>query len=440
MARVVGPIGLAGALVMLLAPATACNDPQSPKLAAGLLPPTNAIVVTVVSSGSDIPNGYTVWVDDSQSQSVGANGVVSFVVGAGLHTVLLDAVPSNCTVSGDNPRHVFLPVDGYTGATTFTVSCVSKGGLFISTNTTGVDLPANGYTVTVDGASQPIATNGTVTITDLASGTHSVTLSGVAANCAVSGSNPQTVTVRSGATVPAPFSVSCAQTGSGSGSLTVTTTTTGSNAPSTGYTVTVDGTSSQPIATNGSVTFTVPAGANPVALSGVPSNCAVSGANPTTVTVPAGGAVTTTFSVTCGVPVARALGNGQIGMGPAALHANVQTFDFDVRADLTGRFHIIAWDDVQPDGQAGALTTDPVADPTTYFTAYRSSSNACSDPSRGVEFDAVGRERTGAVVSYTVSVCDNGPAGSGKDFFSFFIPVEDFGRSGVVTSGDVVKQ
>jgi hypothetical protein len=127
-------------------------------------------------------------------------------------------------------------------------------------------------------------------------------------------------------------------------------------------------------------------------------------------------------------------------MGAPALNANVHTFEFNVRADLTGRFHITAWDDVQPDGQAAALTTDPVADPTTHFTAYRGSSNACSDPTHGVEFDAVGRERTGAVASYTVQVCDNGPAGSGLDFLSFWLPSEDFGRSGVVTSGDIVKQ
>src|SRR5712664_1887637 len=397
MARVVGRIGLAAAFASLLA-ATACSDPESPKLAADLLSPSNPFVVTVTTSGSDIPNGYTVLVDDSQSQPVGANGVVTFYVsGAGPHVAALYRVASNCTVSGDNPRNVYLPVYGPMGATTFSVSCVSNGGLFISTNTTGVDLPANGYAVAVDGASQAIATNGSVTLTALAEGAHTVALSGVAANCTVSGSNPQTVTVPGGTTAQAPFSLSCAQTGSGSGSLTVTTTTTGSNAPANGYTVTVDGTSSQPIATNGSVTFTVPAGANPVALSGVPSNCTVSGANPSTVTVPAGGTGRTTFSVTCGVPVARVVGNGQIGMGAPALHNNVQTFVFAVRADLTGRFTITAWDDVQPDGKAAALTTDPVADPTTYFKAYRSSSNACSDPSRGVEFDGVGRERTGAV-------------------------------------------
>jgi len=440
MAHAVGRSGLVAAFAMLLA-ATACSDPQSPKPGADLLSQNTPLAVAAATTGSDIPDGYTVWVDDSQSKPVGSNGVVTFLLPAGPYVVALYGVASNCLVTNEynDPRWVYL-LDPVAGATTFNVSCVSQGGLFVSTNTTGVDLPASGYTVTVDGASQAIATNGSVTLTALAAGGHSVTLSGVAANCTVSGSNSQTVTVHSGATAQAPFSLSCTPTGSGSGSLTVTTTTTGSNPPPNGYTVTIDGTSSQPIATNGSVTFTGPAGDHPVALSGVPSNCTVSGANPRTVTVPADGTPMTSFSVTCGVPLASVIGNGQLGMGSPTPSSHVQTFDFNVRADLTGRFTMTAWDDVQSDGQPGAVTTDPSTDPATSITAYRNSSNDCGDPSHGVEFDAVGRERTGAIVSYTVHVCDNGPAGSGSDFLSFFLPSEGFGRSGTVTSGDIVKQ
>src|SRR3989475_6996233 len=93
------------------------------------------------------------------------------------------------------------------------------------------------------------------------------------------------------------FSVSCAACGGGNGRLTVTINTTGSNLDPDGYTVTADGSVSQPIATNGSVTFTGPAGDHSIALSGVAANCTVSGANPRMVTVPAGGATTTTLSV-----------------------------------------------------------------------------------------------------------------------------------------------
>src|SRR5947209_3386655 len=99
-------------------------------------------------------------------------------------------------------------------------------------------LEPDGYTVAVDrGAGQAIGTNSSVTFTSLAAGSHSVALGDVAANCTVSGANPQTVTVPPGGSVTAPFSVSCTPL---PGDLTVTTSTSGSSQPS-GYTVTVDG-------------------------------------------------------------------------------------------------------------------------------------------------------------------------------------------------------
>src|SRR5205807_1480788 len=150
-----------------------------------------------------------------------------------------------------------------TVSTTFSVSCAAPppqtGNLTVSTSTSGSNLDPDGYTVTVDGgASQAIGTNGSVTFTGHPAGDHSVALSGVAANCTVSGANPRTVTVPSGGTVSTTFSVSCAPTGGGTGSLTVTTSTTGSNLDPDGYTITIDGSFSQPIPTNTSVTFTGP--------------------------------------------------------------------------------------------------------------------------------------------------------------------------------------
>src|SRR2546422_9353564 len=67
------------------------------------------------------------------------------------------------------------------------------------------------------------------------------------------------------------------------------------------------------------------------------------------------------------------------------------------------------------------MITDASSDPATSITAYRNSSSACSDPSRGVEFDAVGRDDEGYLEGYTVQACDNGPAGSGTDFWSIFV-------------------
>ena len=315
------------------------------------------------------------------------------------------------------------------------------GALAVSAITTGSSLDPDGYTVTVDGdQSSKIATTGVVTFTGLAAGNHSVALSGVAGNCAVGGDNPRTVTVVAGVLGTTAFTVGCTAAPA-PGDLTVSTTTTGSDLDPDGYTVTVDGSQSQAIATNGSVTFSgLAAGDHRVALSGVAGNCSVSGANPQTVSVPAGGTASTTFSVSCSTtpPAVEASGQGQIGNGSPSPGHDVQGFDFDVRSDLTGRFLFTDYGEVRPDGSAGTFHVDP-SDPGTRFTAFRASSSACADPSRGAEFDGIGRVDTGETGDFTVAICDNGPAGSGMDFFSLVIPAGSYTKSGTVTAGDVVK-
>src|SRR6266513_955055 len=442
----------AAAAVTLMG-AAACNDSQSPRPRALLgLPDVGTLAVTVTTSGSNTPSGYTVTVDGSSSQSVGAIGVATFLgLPSGSHTVLLSGVPSNCSVSGDNPRTVSL-IAGLVAATTFTVGCTAPpttGSLSVTTATSGAsgDVDPDGYSVTLDGTtSRAIGDNATTTFSGLAPGSHTVVLSGVAANCSVSGGTSRTVSVTAGSTASTSYSVSCAPTSGGTGSLTVTTATSGASGDldPDGYTITIDGSFSQPIGTNTSATYTGPSGDHTLALSGVASNCTVGGANPRTVTVPSGGTATTTFSVSCastgGGGGVEVVGQGQIGSGSPTPGSDATTFNFDVRADLTGRFTGTDWTDLHAPNQPATLTTDPVADPATSFTAYRNSSSACSDPTRGVEVDAVGREDTGNLRSYTLTVCDNGPAGSGTDFFQVFIPSEGFTVSGPVTSGDISKR
>lgn len=443
-----------------LAVTSACNDPQSPKRDAPSSLLTDGADGTLAaeihtagafpdasSFGAIDPDGYTVWLDGTQSQAVATNGIVTFSgLTAGNHQVALYGIAPNCTVNtlmngSNNPRTVSV-IAGALGGTDFDLGCGSWGGLFVTTNTTGVDLDADGYTVTVDGgANQVIAANGSVTFTQLYANSHTIALSGLSENCTLSGSNSRAVTIAAGKTGSLTFSASCTPMGQGSGTLTVVTNTTGSNPDADGYTVTADGTFTQAIATNGSATFTVPAGANPVALSGMTSNCALNGPNPAVVTVPAGGTATTTVAVTCFVPGTRVSGTGQLGLGTPTPGNNVQAFDFDVRADLTGRFYITAYDDIHPDGTIAQVFADPAKDPATFIKAYRASSAACTDPSQGVEFDALGRDGPD-LVNFTVIACDDGAQGSGRDFLSFFIDKHadaGIGRSGMVTSGDIVK-
>jgi hypothetical protein len=87
------------------------------------------------------------------------------------------------------------------------------------------------------------------------------------------------------------------------GNLSVSTSTTGSSLDPDGYTVTVDGGSPQALGINASVSYTnLAAGNHTVAISGVATNCTVSGGTSRTVSVPSGGTATTAFSVSCVTP------------------------------------------------------------------------------------------------------------------------------------------
>jgi len=126
-------------------------------------------------------------------------------------------------------------------------------------------------------------------------------------------------------------------------------------------------------------------------------------------------------------------GLGQIGTGSPSAGNNVQTFDFDVKADLTGT--LTYTDYTFPD----TLLVGPTI-PGTGITAFRTSSSACSDPTKGAEFDGTGQVfGETEMLNFTVAVCDNGPAGSGLDFFSFSAPSINYSKSATLTSGDITK-
>jgi hypothetical protein len=269
--------------------------------AASCVATTGSLTVTTSTGGSNPPSGYTYAVDGGSAQPIGINASATVPgLSATSHTVTLGGVPSNCTVSGGSSQTVTVPAGGSVTAP-FSVSCVAPTGSLTVTTSTGGSNPPSGYSFAVDGGSaQAIGVNGSVTVPGLSAGSHTVTLSGVPSNCTVSGGSSQTVTVPAGGTVTAAFSVSCVAT---TGSLTVTTSTSGSTLP-TGYTFAVDGGTAQAIGINTSVTVSgLSATSHSVTLNGVPSNCTVSGGNSQTVTVPAGGGVSATFSVSCVAPV-----------------------------------------------------------------------------------------------------------------------------------------
>ena len=265
---------------------------------------TGNLTATTATTGVDIdPDGYTVEVDGTQTQSIGVNDTVTFAgLPVGDHTVELKGVAANCVLSGNNPRTVTVP-SGDTVQTDIAVICVPLlGDLTVISETSGNDIDPDGYTVTVDGVSQALGVNDAVTFINLPVGDYSVELSGVVANCSVSGDNPRTITVPYGGTSTT-FTVTCVFA---TGDLRINTVTGGSGTPDPdGYTVTLDGTTSQSIGNNSTTTFGgLSPGDHTVELTGLADNCDVDGgANPRTVSVPGGNTAVTTFNVNCLQPL-----------------------------------------------------------------------------------------------------------------------------------------
>jgi Tol biopolymer transport system component len=100
-----------------------------------------------------------------------------------------------------------------------TVSCgtdplvPSSGTLAISTTTTGEGADPDGYTVQLDSElPQAIGPTAALDPIELAPGDYVVTLAGVAANCAVMGQNPRSITVLAAGTSTVVFQVTCSVT------------------------------------------------------------------------------------------------------------------------------------------------------------------------------------------------------------------------------------
>ena len=218
------------------------------------------------------------------------------------------------------------------------------------------------------------------------------------------------------------------------GDLTVTTTTTGSTLDPDGYTVTGDGTQSLPVATNGSVTFPgLEAGDHSVALSGVAVNCTVSGANPQTVTVPAGGTAVASFTVNCLAANDKMTGGGKLGDG-----RDFATFGFEAKP-AGGK---LTWVQHCGDGTNPGSPTCTLGSFTFHGTISAGSYSAVSgDPScrtwsgtGSAKFkDVASRNDTYA---FTMNeACDRGEPGRGRDHVD--ITIGDYRTSGYLAGGNI---
>ena len=267
-------------------------------------PSTGAVRVITRTTGPDQDeDGYVVLVK-GEARQIDLNGSVTFEdVTTGETVAEILGVAANCSAATET----YYPITVLGGATvdvTFAFDCSPRqpdtGTLQVATATTGPSPDPDGYAVSVDGGvSTPIPSSGTVLVSGLRTGTRTVALSGIAANCVVSGANPRTVPVSGTELAVLAFAVVCTQSPSSTGDLRLTTATSGTDPDPDGYRLTVDGDTGQPIGVNATISIaSVSAGSHSLTLTDVAPNCTVA-ENPRTVTVPANSEASVTFTVAC---------------------------------------------------------------------------------------------------------------------------------------------
>jgi hypothetical protein len=195
------------ALLVLLA--AACSD--------GSTAPTEhgRIKVSVQTSGGDPDeDGYEVVVTSEVRQLIASPSATMIIPGitVGTHTVALERVAPNCTVSGTQPLSVTVAAGGTTEIT-FVIVCVATG-IEITTRTTGDDNPFGYQLAVYDQAqirrsSQPIGANSSLFVGRLQPGTHTVELQMPGNHCSVSSDHPISVEVSNRSVTPVLFEITC---------------------------------------------------------------------------------------------------------------------------------------------------------------------------------------------------------------------------------------
>ena len=89
---------------------------------------TGSVEITTITRGAKPdPDGYTVTVDQGNSQTVGPSATIAVpTLAPGSHAVGLAGIAPNCRVEGENPRSVTITV-GQKATTTFSVLCPTFG-------------------------------------------------------------------------------------------------------------------------------------------------------------------------------------------------------------------------------------------------------------------------------------------------------------------------
>lgn len=282
----------AGVIALL----TACSgdEPSAP-------PAPGAIAITATTQIADILLfTYGIAIDGGTPRATSSSEHAAFQVNglsAGPHTVSLTDLPASCT-SGTDTRTTTLR-GGDTAQLVFAVHCSpTLGNISVNIVTSGAERDPDGYTVYVDGTARgPLQPTGTMAVTRLDPGSHSVSVQGIESNCTMAGAATRTLTVTAGATTVLDATISCIAT---RGTIRVVASTTGSDIDGDGFTLTNNQVYVTRIAVNGTVTITqLFAGSHTIVIGDVDGNCSVSGGATRQITLVAGDTVVVNVQVSC---------------------------------------------------------------------------------------------------------------------------------------------
>ena len=261
-----------------------------------------SIHVTTVGPAAD-PDGYSVLLDGAAVGSITPQGaLVLSAVPPGHHAVGLGNIAPSCDQQAGGPSELDM-VGGDTTVVSFTVPCAGLATVRVATHTSGNPPDPDGYVVTIGTtAERPIGIEDTIEVADLPAGPHTITLEGVATNCALA-SLQRLFNLPPGQTTVVTFEVNCLAPGHGSITVTVSTTAILVPADMT-FAVELDGAHRLPVPSNGSVTYAdVEAGEHSIRLA-LPGYCGVglfggTGTNPVHIDLTPGERRTVGFHVLC---------------------------------------------------------------------------------------------------------------------------------------------
>jgi Tol biopolymer transport system component len=178
-------------------------------------PDPAALQVTTQTSGTGTdPDGYTVSIDSRLPVPIAlVDTLLESNVTPGEHTVDLGGISAGCAVQGGGARTLTAEV-GTTASADFTVICtapeVPQGAVLVAVTTSGVELDADGYVVSVDPSTRrSVGVSDEIRIEGVPAGERSIRLSGLAANCSVQGQNPRTIDVSTDGEASVGFAVRC---------------------------------------------------------------------------------------------------------------------------------------------------------------------------------------------------------------------------------------